>query len=59
MKKQKDNKNNLNESVDAINSIADVFEQINEMIKNGISFEIVSEENNENVIEVNTVENAE
>lgn len=49
-KKQKDKKKNLNESVDAINSIADAFKQINEMLKKGIPFEIVADEtdNNEN-----------
>ena len=39
-KKNKD----LNESVDAIESIADAFEQINYMLNNNIPLEIVSEE---------------
>ena len=43
-KKQKDKKKNLNESVDAINSIADAFEQINYMLNNNIPFEIIVEE---------------
>ena len=39
-KKNKD----LNESVDAIESIADAFEQINYMLNNNIPFEIIVEE---------------
>ena len=39
-KKNKD----LNESVEAIESMADAFEQINYMLNNNIPFEIVSEE---------------
>ena len=44
-KKNKD----LNESVDAIESIADAFEQINYMLNNNIPFEVVAEEESEDV----------
>ena len=46
MKNKKKNKN-LSDSVDAIESMADAFEQINYMLNNNIPFEIVVEEESE------------
>ena len=46
MKNKKKNKNLL-DSVDAIESMADAFEQINYMLNNNIPFEIVVEEESE------------
>ena len=43
-KNKQEKQNNLSDSVDAIGSIADAFEQINYMLNNNIPFEIVSEE---------------
>lgn len=43
MKNKKKNKN-LSDSVEAIESITDAFEQINYILKNNIQFEIVAEE---------------
>ena len=42
-KNKKEKQNNLFDSVEAIESIADSFEQINYMLNNNILFEIVSE----------------
>ena len=43
-KNKKEKQNNLFDSVEAIESIADAFEQINYMLNNNILFEIVFEE---------------
>ena len=47
-KNKKEKQNNLFDSVEAIESIADAFEQINYMLNNNIRFEIVAEEEFEN-----------
>ena len=46
MKNKKKNKN-LSDSVDAIESMSDAFEQINYMLNNNIPFEIAVEEESE------------
>ena len=43
-KSKKEKQNNLSDSVEAVESIADAFEQINYMLNNNIPFEIISEE---------------
>lgn len=44
MKKKNKKENNLYDSIEAIESMADAFEQINYMLNNNIPFEIVAEE---------------
>ena len=48
-KNKKEKQNNLFDSVEAIESIADAFEQINYMLNNNIPFEVVAEEESEDV----------
>ena len=43
-KNKKEKQNNLHDSIEAIESMADAFEQINYMLNNNIPFEIVAEE---------------
>ena len=58
--KKKNKNQNLEDAVDAINSIADAFEQINSMLNNGIPFAIEveddSDNNNNEIEDVNTDE---
>ena len=46
-KHKKEKQNNLSDTIEAIESIADTFEQINYMLNNNIPFEIVAEEESE------------
>ena len=48
-KDKQEKQNNLSDSVEAIESIADAFEKINYMLNNNISFEVVAEEESEDV----------